>query len=809
MNKKRILSIFLTSSLVMGNNSFVLAAQSSEKVSNNKAISISNYEINENNKIKSNITIAAYDNQDDDIMKNVSIKQEAAKEIAVKSLKKYFETEITEDYKCSANLYDYNENGKTKYYWNIRWSLNNYENDIYIYSVIDANEGTIKSIDINDYSDSGQSSIPTITYDEAEEIGKKFADKINAKKIKECELQNTNWTSSSHNSTNYYFLYNRVVNGIKFEGNSISVTVDGITGKVTSYNYSWDDDLEFPSPDNIVNKDIAIQSYKDDFNTELVYRKYNNKYEYQDVENKKNVMLIYESELENGTVLDAKTGKPVDWYKNDDTKWETKQLSKKEIEKFYNKYKKIDRLEKAMEKNEASKLISQLIKSIYGKGFAIEDLNFYDDEWEQKSTWSAHFVKESKKEEERESGYISIDALTGQIVSINKYGYYDYDEEFKPAVSWEEGYNKAIGVLGEYFSDKIKNIDLTQTRRIYDIKNEEEYIPERYYYYTFTRKVDEIPYEHNYISIEINAKTGEISKMRCYWEDDIEFIDKKGNIGENKVKEIVFNKYKPELNYVLRHVGDDKKTEMKMEIVYNIKGFRGYSSFADMDAFSGSLLNYDGEEIIDDIEVFLKEIKGSYAEREIKILAYNGIIDTRNFVLKKEVSKKDLIKVLVDALGYRPYVVEEGLKENSNKKSFDSDVKEDKAFDESQRYILSEEDYLKMAEYYGLMNKDEKKFDIDEKVTREDMGKALVKFLNYDNIAEIKGIFAMNCEDGDKVSEENIGYTAIAKGLELLQLKDNKIKPKDNATIEELCIGLYNTLLNSSKTNDYIPILYR
>ena len=44
----------------------------------------------------------------------------------------------------------------------------------------------------------------------------------------------------------YSFVYNRTINNVPFDNNSIRVGVDGVTGKVTGYQITWDDDIKAP-----------------------------------------------------------------------------------------------------------------------------------------------------------------------------------------------------------------------------------------------------------------------------------------------------------------------------------------------------------------------------------------------------------------------------------------------------------------------------------------------------------------------------------------------------------------------------------
>jgi uncharacterized protein DUF4901/S-layer family protein len=779
-------------------------------------------EINQNRtNLEAKLLISANPENKEKNKKAPAINEDKAKEIGKKAVLDYFKTEINEDFKCYLYLNEYTRNDKAISYWNISWRYNTKKSDIYIDVEINAEDGSILNMSINDYSQYNRAVVPSISLEEAEKISKNFINKINPQNFKECEQDiNTNsWSANRYNGSNYDFDYVRKANGIKYYGNSISVTVNGVTGKVISYRCNWDNDLKFPEIKNVIGKDKADEIFNNMLVNNMQYKMFTNKYEYQNAENKKNVKLVFENKFEKGTIIDAKTGNIPKWNENNDNVGiQEKNLNEREKEEFYNEYKEINKAEITMTKEQASSIIEKYVEENYGKEFQIEDLSYDNNEFENEKIWRANFNKipeekenEGKKNDKEvepvleQRGYISIDASSGQIISLRKYDSYrpykyEEDEDFEPVLTWDEGYNKAIELLKKYYGDKIINIDLLQKHYVYEENGEEKKSQDkqRYYNFSFTRVENGIPFKNNSIRVSINAKTGQISNMNCYWDYDVEFQSPEKAIKEGKVKEIFDGKYDPELYYIYENVSkDNEKVQMEMKLVYRIRGNKSVYNFNDVEAFTGKMLDYSGEEINDKIEDFLDEIKRSKYEKEIEILAYSGLIDTKGYKLEKEVKYKDLIKTLVDALGYRPYVVDEKA-ENKSMATME-EVKMDTSYDEDRTTYLSPEEYLKMAKYYGILNEDLENFDVEKPVNRQEMAKAFVKFLDYDKIAECKNIFALSFEDAEKIDDTNIGYAAIAYGLDLIKIENNKFRPNDTATFEEMCIALYDALQNKQE----------
>ncbi|MCY6484394.1 DUF4901 domain-containing protein [Clostridium aestuarii] len=798
MNKKKIFSLLLTASLLFSSTSYVFAADF--KISQPEPAITT--------------TLTASSNSEE---RNVKISKEQAKKIAKEKLKKYFDITISEqDFKCNINLNSYTINKDNKnYIWHMNWYSNSHNSSKNISLTLDANTGDLISMNNYNYNENN-SSIPKLSIEDAKEISNKFIKNINPSEYKLCELSKDKWFSNRGTYSDYSFNYVRNIYGAKYYSNYITVTIDGVTGKIKSYNFNWDKNLKVPPMPKINLREIAESNFKKEMNMELKYKLLQNKYEYQNKDNTKNVKLVYEPSIEKGYSIDANTGKFLTYDSDKNVNTQTAKLNETEIQNLYKNYKKLSNYTKPLEKEEASKLMTNFVKKFYGNGYTIENLSYSENDNSYKSTekktWRASFTKKievtnpktNKKVSRTLGGNITLNALNGQILRISNYlsSYYDYDKNFTPKFTWNEGYYKAVDLLGEHYGDKIKNLELnlTHTETIY--KENDQKKPERYYRYYFTRKVNNLLYDNDNIYIEFDTKTGQLVSMRCSWDDDISFKNPNNSISIANAKDSFFKKYKPELRFIMKNTSNDNKNpKMELKLVYVLDSPNVY-----IDAFNTNILNrYDGEEIKFDISHFLNEIKESKYEKEITILAYSGLVDTKDFTLKKEIKNMDLIKTLVDALGYTPYIVDRV--ETYNKSSALENSKSDSA--DTNESALTNEDYLKMAKYYGFIDGDIKNFNFEKKVSREEMCKALIKFLNYEKIAECKDTFALNFEDGNKVSKENYGYVSLAKGLKLIELNNNKLNPKQTATMEDLAIGLFRALENKESSRFYPYPLYR
>jgi hypothetical protein len=795
MNKQKLFSILLASSLISPFAQQALAATSYNSTSIETISSSSD-------KISSNEDINVAISKEDAILKGKAI------------LKKYFNIDINEnDFKFNISLDPYvtSEIKETKsYVWNMCWQNSSFKGDTTISLCLDGNSGKLISMNKNSYNNGSQKSIPTLSIDEAKRIAQEAIKKINPEELKTLKLGTDRWFSNRYNSSNYGFNFVRFINDAYYENDSIYINVDGVTGEITSYHYNWNNSLVFPNSNDSLSLDEAKTIFKNNTNMTLKYKLFKNKYEYQNADNKKNIKLVYEPTLKNGSIIDAKTGNPINLVETPGSKVETISLNKKEIDEIYKKYRKLENRKEPLKKEEASNIMSNAIYNIYGEGYTIGDLRYKEDNssvnTNSAKVWSAPFTKKIDVKDEKgqtintivKQGSISINASNGQLLSIYNYAPYEYKENFTPKLTWKEGYYKSLNLIEQYYKDKVKDIEFSLTHtELIPSENSNSTEPERFYRYSFIRKVNGIPYENDNIYIEFNAETGEVSNMNLSWDDSIEFPKPDSSISTSKAKTIYYNKYTPLLKYMLINTSSDPKTtKNELKLTYSLDVT---SSF--IDAFDSKILNdYDGEEIKFDISDFLNEIKGSKAEKEITILAYKGLIDTNDFRLKREVKYMDLIKTLVDALGYTPYIVTA----DAANSSLDSDKKESSV--NTNQTALSEEDYLTMAKYYGIIDKDLNSFDIKAPVSREEMCKALIRFLKYENVAKCLDIFTLNSDDAKDVDENNLGYVTLAKGLNLIELEDNKINPKKTATSEDLALGLFRALQNKDVSTNFYPM---
>jgi len=129
----------------------------------------------------------------------------------------------------------------------------------------------------------------------------------------------------------YDFRYNRVNEGVEYSYNQIYGSVDGVTGKIYSFGYSWDDDVIFESPKEAMSPEDAYKHYVDNDGFELVYE-INQKHYVSEAENlkiedkyrlEKEVRLVHRTNI-SPSLISPFTGKQLSYdgteYKKEEEK---------------------------------------------------------------------------------------------------------------------------------------------------------------------------------------------------------------------------------------------------------------------------------------------------------------------------------------------------------------------------------------------------------------------------------------------------------------------------------------------------------
>lgn len=489
-----------------------------------------------------------------------------AREYAVDNINNHFNIQLDE--KCNASL-EIEEDRDTKesiYSINF-WNIKN-KTDEFVDIEVDSKNGTL--INFSRFRNNEDKIIERITREQAQKISDKFLKKINPNEFKNLKLNEIETEDED-----YRFEYIRTKNNIEFTENGVRVGIDKETGDIVYYNFHWDNDLEFEDKKNIVDKNKALEIIKNNSKLDFYYK---------GLEQEDNVYgetkLVYHLNTDS---VNAINGKLMDAYKEENESKEFKDISREEKEKIFRNSSKIQKLNKEITKDEASKIMKGKLKELLNADVNLEGLSYVENDWpyiiKVKKGWDGNYeVNDSKID-----GNIIIDSENKKIIHFSQWQKHKQNKDTNCTITWEQGYDKALEIVKKYYPDKIMNID---TKIEYEKDDEDS---DSYQYY-FRRVENKLRYAHDMIMIQVNKQTGKIDSFECEWNENTDLPDKSKVISEKEAKEILFNNYYIKLSYETT-----EENEEKARLVYELVPLKNELYY--IDGVSGKLLNYDAEEI--------------------------------------------------------------------------------------------------------------------------------------------------------------------------------------------------------------------
>lgn len=572
-------------------------------------------------------------------------------------------------------------------------------------------------------------------------------------------------------SGQYIYQYERVENGIPMPDNTISVGISFETGTVESFYGNWLYDIKVPSSDVKISEKEAANKIGKTVTMKLGYQ---NKYT-TDKDGKTTIkaFLVYAPD-QSYVSVDAKTGEVYttqdQWVYNTSNGTVTKEsastadkggLTEEEIIKVEELSGLISRESaiKAVTDNK-SLLLDKNLKSISAKLYKRTNY-YYNSGDEEIYVWDINLtdpraINEKTGDTYRANAYASVDAKTGKILSFNASvkDYYNMQkkewESVKVKYSLKQGQTILESFLKTQIPDLFKNTLLTDNKESYIIgyKNQKEVYGG--YYYNYQRVNEGINYSYNGIYGSVDGVTGKIYSFSYNWDKNVTFESPKFII----TPEEAFDSYISndgyrlvyEINNVHNYNTSDNAKDIKIDssngytksseirLVYRTDIYPGFIS-----PFTGKLIDNEGKEYKDDKTSYTySDISGTISERNIKLLADLGVgFAGGQFFPDKAITKEELNEFLT-VIGY----------------------------------------------YYDLS-----KYKLEASglpIDRLDAAKFMIQILDYDNIAKIKGIYSIDCNDKAQISDENIGYAALAYGFDLIDKNsNNELRPYANLTRAE------------------------
>lgn len=583
-------------------------------------------------------------------------------------------------------------------------------------------------------------------------------------------------TQASIMDTSYYLSYYRVVNGIPFYNDRVTVNVNRKTGALQDYSRQWTDNQAFPAAMNPILLKNAEEAYSKNLGLRLIYK-------YTNTNDVLKTYAVYVPIYDNGNYgVDAFTGERQRLFNNyyyggynDNIMFTSSQKSARaatdeEVKLNPDELKAVQDASKLMSQEDAEKKIARNSKFLNISTDSKLQSYFLGTNWPSKEeyTWFLQFNKpagHSSRYDEYTS--VAIDAKTGVITSF--YRGAPYSEETKPKDDMATAKAAVDVFLAENYPQYYKQVEYDKLTS--ESNNNDNGAKNANYNFVYSRLANGIAFPDNGININYDNVSGMIIGFNLNW-FNISFASVDKAIGVAAASEKLYKNVGLGLEYKYEYVansdakyGVSPTTNAKVLLIYSLKPNKPLL----VDANTGSLLTYDGTAFKEAAKVNYTDIKGNAAEKQIMVLAENGIyLEGTEFKPNATITQKDFLTLLSRTLSYYGPII--------TLKSSSKDV------DELYAYLQRE----------GIVKAGEKA--PGNAVTKEEAVKFIIRALKFDKVADIKGIYNSKYKDRASINQNLIGYVTIAAGLGIADGKSAYFKPKTKLTRGESAIMIYNYL---------------
>jgi hypothetical protein len=405
---------------------------------------------------------------------------------------------------------------------------------------------------------------PAVSEEEALETAESFINEIApAGTLGEIRRQDETDGQILFLKNQYNFKYYRVVNGIPYYSNGLSITVNSETGKVIHYNYNIDEDLIFPSLGNIITLEDAKKAYENNLGLKLVYKYY---YDYK--KEKIDVYPAYVPKYDNETyAIDAATGEKIRtgvyYYDeirgmgaNMDVRKEEKDMLAQAAGGTIEPVLTPEELEAArkqaqlLTEKEAEGIVREAPETGIDSGYVLRSINLSKG-WPEKDKFVYNMSFRKEIEGENKEGYrslyasASINAKTGEILGFYTDNMYLEEE---PGFDKDAARAEVEKFLQGFKPEKFAETLLEEQEEEYVVYRGPETKPQRYYYFIYIRQVNGIPFPDNGFNVTFDGVQGKVTSFSMNW-FDIDFPGLENAISREDAHAALYKNIGLELQY--------------------------------------------------------------------------------------------------------------------------------------------------------------------------------------------------------------------------------------------------------------------
>lgn len=600
---------------------------------------------------------------------------------------------------------------------------------------------------------------PKVSKEDAQAIAAKFlANMVQNEKYRLSEdnyMYNFGMNRPLTEPVEYHFLFDKLENGIPVLGQTVNVTVLG-NGEVSQfYKGSITENATYESAGQVVSKEDALAKLNGQLALDLQYW-----IDRDHLENKSNVALTYVSNPPI-TGVHAKTGeiKIGDSYlKTMPAKQQLKMLADGPLNKSVQPLTKEQAraiAEKILApKEENVKLLIENVQEIERNGIQV-----YSIDYMYRTGSSGH------------GSSFQINKQTGEITSYHNITSneleFQANKDSKPTISKEEALKKAVDNVKEYAYQNMN-------QHAYPMESQDnnyQTFSNDYYFY-FPRIKNGLIVGGNGISVSVSAKDGKLLSLNTNFDQMNEWPDVKAAITVDKAME----PFKDNLDLKLFYTNSEtNRDHYNLSYILNMKKKDSY-----FNALTGKWekqLNY----MVNDDQTKKTQIEHPWAAEELNFLIEANIIqvkDPATFNPNQSVARGEALEIIYKSLS-RFYNYRDVGENKSQTNTFENIKQDHPLFEIVERAAIQE-----------IIDSSSKTFDIDQKLTREELAFWYARALGLQIVAEQDDLYKFDFADVKEMNNQYKGHIALMNALDVLQ-KDanNEFNPHDEVTLAELAVS--------------------
>ena len=357
---------------------------------------------------------------------------------------------------------------------------------------------------------------------------------------------------------------------------------------------------------------------------------------------------------------------------------------------------------------------------------------------------------------------LTIDKATGEVINYsdikNNLEVQEDDSTTEVELTQQQALEKAIAYVKEYVPSYAHQYALPLNDVLYDDYNDS-------YYFTFPRIVNGLTVMGDQISVNVDAKTGDLLSLYVNAYDNVEWPAATDILTQQEATKLLKNQLKLKLQYV-----NHPKVEGEQHYSLVYQPIFKESSYAVVDAKTGEWLNGYGM-----VNSDKPTIEHPTAAEELNYLIHAGILEVdETFNPDAPITKEEALKVLLKSVTYMYYSSRYNEYETTNQ-SFTNITPDDALYP-----------FVTQALRMGMLDASQGTFNATASLSNQELAKWLIGTLKLNKAAQHSDIYQLNYSDASQVDKELSGYVALAYAMGLLEAENDQLKPKNEVTYAQL-----------------------